>query len=134
MREGEQHHNRDALTAAFQASHPLVTLIESRVTQVVSEAQALLDVIDCAPENARDVQFVAAEPLQVVRYAVSQGAWLSCSSLGTCALVWLTWESGYVQHFDNRSGSQARKGALHSARRCQLVETEWQHQSPSWCT
>ena len=81
------------LTAAScaQASHPLVTLIEARVTQVVSEAQTLLDVIDRAPENAPAVSFVAAEPLQVVRYTVSQG---------------------YVQHFDNRSGSQARKGAL----------------------
>lgn len=58
-----------------QASHPLVTLIESRVTQVVSEAQALLDVIDCVPESAPAVSFIAAEPLQVVRYTVSQGAY-----------------------------------------------------------
>ena len=82
------------------------------MTQVVSEAQMLLDVIDGAPpDGAPPVSFVAAEPLQVVRYTVSQG---------------------YVAHFDNRcdtasahiasahtaslrdlprrSGSQARKG------------------------
>jgi hypothetical protein len=83
----EQHRGRDAPSATLtaschaQASHPLVTLIESRVTQAVSEAQALLDVIDCAPENAPAVSFVAAEPLQVVRYSVSQGY---CAHYGEC--------------------------------------------------
>jgi len=60
-------------TSRAQASHPLVTLIESRMTRVVSEAQAMLDVIDCTPDEARGLSFVAAEPLQVVRYTVSQG-------------------------------------------------------------
>ena len=65
---------------------------------VVSEAQTLLDAIDDAPSDAPPVSFVAAEPLQVVRYTVSQG---------------------YGSHFDNRSGSQARKGAqLALRRRC----------------
>ena len=65
---------------------------------VVSEAQTLLDAIDDAPSDAPPVSFVAAEPLQVVRYTASQG---------------------YVCHLDNRSCSQARKGAqLALRRRC----------------
>ena len=68
------------------------------MTHVVSEAQTLLDAIDDAANDAPPVSFVAAEPLQVVRYTVSQG---------------------YCAHYDNRSGSQARKGAqLVLRRRC----------------
>ena len=78
-----------AATSSAQASHPLVTAVEKRVTDLVCEAQKSLSIIDGAA-SAQPLSFVAAEPLQVVRYTVSQG---------------------YCAHFDNRSGSTARKGA-----------------------
>lgn len=72
-----------------QASHALVTSVEKRIADVVDAAHKALLALDDAAASAQQVSFVAAEPLQVVRYTVGQG---------------------YCAHFDNRSGSMARKG------------------------
>jgi hypothetical protein len=59
--------------ALLQATHPLVAALEKRIVDVVNVAHKALLAIDDAAPSEQPVSFVAAEPLQVVRYSVSQG-------------------------------------------------------------
>jgi hypothetical protein len=69
------HPRADSGDAPSQASHPLVVDIERRLTDVVNHAHKDLMMIDEGPAAANQpvTSFIAAEPLQVVRYSVGQG-------------------------------------------------------------
>ena len=55
-----------------KGSHPLVQAIEKRMVDFVNAAQESLNELDA--ETAEPCEFVGAEPVQVVRYTVGQGA------------------------------------------------------------